>query len=114
MIRKFLYIVIIGLFVQVSSVNAGTEGSEELKNSNNQNTASECFEGFSRAMFKFNHALDGAVFEPVAKGYRSLPAGLRKGTGNLLPACFVSLVYNSCAYLIHMHQLHIQMYNFLL
>ena len=84
MIRKFLYIVIIGLFVQVSSVNAGTEGSEELKNSNNQNTASECFEGFSRAMFKFNHALDGAVFEPVAKGYRSLPAGLRKGTGNMV------------------------------
>ena len=33
-------------------------------------------------MFKFNHALDKAVFKPVAKGYRALPQPLRQGTGN--------------------------------
>ena len=35
-------------------------------------------------MFKFNHALDGAIFEPVAKGYRALPVPIRKGTGNVV------------------------------
>jgi phospholipid-binding lipoprotein MlaA len=28
--------------------------------------------------------LDGAIFEPVAKGYRTLPVGIRKGTGNVV------------------------------
>ena len=64
-------------------VNAGSTGSEELKSSN-QSSADECFEGFSRAMFKFNHVLDRAIFEPVAKGYRALPVPIRKGTGNVV------------------------------
>ena len=71
------------LLLQSLTAFAGTEGSEELKNKNGQ-TANECFEGFSRAMFKFNHALDGAIFEPVAKGYRALPVPIRKGTGNVV------------------------------
>ena len=33
-------------------------------------------------MFKLNHGLDKVIFEPVAKGYRALPAPIRKGTGN--------------------------------
>ena len=33
-------------------------------------------------MFKFNHALDKTIFKPIAKGYRALPAPIRKGTGN--------------------------------
>ena len=70
--------------LQTSSAIAGTDGSEDLKSSNGKDTATECFEGVSRAMFKFNHALDGAIFEPVAKGYRSLPVGLRKGTSNVI------------------------------
>ena len=82
MIRKILHIWTFLLILQISSANAGTEGSEELKTSSSQNTAEECFEGFSRAMFKFNHALDGVIFEPVAKGYRALPSPIRKGTGN--------------------------------
>ena len=84
MIRKFVFISIFALLLQTSLVTAGTTGSEELKDSSSQNTASECFEGFSRAMFKFNHALDGAIFEPVAKGYRALPTVIRKGTGNVV------------------------------
>jgi phospholipid-binding lipoprotein MlaA len=42
----------------------------------------ECFEGTSRAIFKFNMALDDIVFEPLAKGYNKLPSPIKKGTGN--------------------------------
>ena len=44
--------------------------------------ANECFEGFSRSMFKFNMALDDAILEPVAKGYNRLPSAVRTGAGN--------------------------------
>ena len=84
MIRKFIYIFFFVLVLQTGLVEAGSTGSEELKSSSSKSSADECFEGFSRTMFKFNHALDGAIFEPVAKGYRALPAGFRKGTGNVL------------------------------
>ena len=84
MIKRLIYISLFTLFLQTSSVVAGTTGTEELKKSGSQNTADECFEGFSRAMFKFNHALDNIVFEPVAKGYRILPVIIRKGTGNVV------------------------------
>jgi len=82
MIRKFLYIIVIATFLQGNIALAGSENSESLNKSNSNNTTNECFESFSRVMFKFNYALDGAVFEPIAKGYRSLPQPLRKGTGN--------------------------------
>ena len=81
MIRKLVYISVFALLIQTTSVKAGAD-NEELKKSNSQNSAEECFEGVSRAMFKFNHALDKAIFKPVAKGYRALPAPVRKGTGN--------------------------------
>ena len=42
----------------------------------------ECFEGASRAIFKFNMALDDIVLEPLAKGYNKLPSPIRSGTGN--------------------------------
>ena len=85
MIRKLIFASILTILLQGATAFAGTEGSEELKKSNQDNSVvSECFEGLSRIMFKFNYALDGAVFEPVAKGYRTLPVGIRKGTGNFL------------------------------
>jgi len=80
MIKKIFYILCFGLFLQVNAANAGSEASEELSKS--KDSANECFEGVSRAMFKFNHALDKVIFKPVAKGYRALPAPIRKGTGN--------------------------------
>jgi len=83
MTRKIIYISIFAILMQVSSANAGSTGNEKISSSNNDNIK-ECFEGFSRTMFKFNNALDSAVFEPVAKGYRALPVGLRKGTGNVV------------------------------
>ncbi len=42
----------------------------------------ECFEGTSRAIFKFNMAFDDAVIEPIAKGYNKLPNPIKKGTSN--------------------------------
>ena len=44
--------------------------------------ADECFEGTSRAIFKFNMALDNAVIEPIAKGYNKLPEPIKNGTSN--------------------------------
>ena len=80
--RKLMLITVLTLFFKSTLVVAGTTGSEELNTSKNSASANECFEGVSRAMFKFNYALDGAVFEPVAKGYRSIPLPIRKGTSN--------------------------------
>jgi len=82
MIKKILYIFCIYFFLQINAAYAGTTGSEELSKS--QDSAKECFEGVSRAMFKFNHALDKVIFKPVAKGYRALPSPVRKGTGNFV------------------------------
>ena len=42
----------------------------------------ECFEGVSRAVFKFNLAFDDVVLEPVAKGYNKLPEVIKSGTNN--------------------------------
>jgi phospholipid-binding lipoprotein MlaA len=42
----------------------------------------ECFENVSRGIFKFNKGFDKAILRPIAKGYNSLPAPIRKGTGN--------------------------------
>ena len=82
MLRKFVFITLFAFLLQVNHVMAGSEDNESLKSSDSQNTAPECFEGVSRAMFSFNHALDKTVFEPVAKGYRAIPHPIRKGTGN--------------------------------
>ena len=84
MIRKIIYTSIFAFLLQVSSVNAGSTGSEELKDTSSQSTTGECFEGFSRAMFSLNHGLDKVIFKPVAKGYRALPVPVRKGTGNAM------------------------------
>ena len=84
MIRKIIYISIFVVLLQTNPILAGTTGSEELKTSKSQDTAEECFEGFSRTMFSLNHSLDKAIFRPVAKGYRMIPAPIRNGTGNMV------------------------------
>ena len=48
----------------------------------NAHSAEECFERTSRAIFKFNMALDDIVLEPLAKGYNKLPSPIKTGTGN--------------------------------
>ena len=84
MMKKILVAVFALLLSQASYSFAGTEGGESLKNQSSPSSANECFEGVSRAIFKFNHGLDKAVFKPVAKGYRALPVPIRKGTGNMM------------------------------
>ena len=42
----------------------------------------ECFEKTSRAIFKFNMAIDDAIIEPIAKGYNKLPEPIKVGTSN--------------------------------
>ena len=42
----------------------------------------ECFEGTSRAIFKFNMVVDRAIIEPIAKGYNKLPDPIKTGTSN--------------------------------
>ena len=42
----------------------------------------ECFEGTSRAIFKFNLFLDDIILEPIAKGYNKLPKPVKTGTSN--------------------------------
>ena len=62
---------------------ADSDGQNELsKNTNGQ--VKDCFEGINRAVFSFNEGLDDLLIEPIAKGYRSLPAPIRSGTSNVL------------------------------
>ena len=48
----------------------------------NAKSTEECFEGLSRAVFKFNMAVDDIVLEPVSKGYNKLPSPIRSGASN--------------------------------
>jgi len=54
------------------------------------------YEGFNRAVYKFNDTLDRAALKPVAKGYRKVTPGfVRTGVGNVLanleyPGTFVN------------------------
>ncbi len=84
MVRKIIYVSVFVFLLISAPVIAGSTGNEELKGSESQGSTEECFEGFSRAMFKFNHALDSTIYEPVAKGYRAIPMPIRKGTGNAM------------------------------
>ena len=78
---KFLKIIFIS-FVLTSGALAGSDGN--LKLSENNQSIKDCFEPLNRATFKFNQGLDKAILKPVAKGYRALPAPIKKGTGNVL------------------------------
>ena len=42
----------------------------------------ECFEGTSRAIFKFNMVMDNAIIGPIARGYNKLPEPIKNGTSN--------------------------------
>ena len=50
--------------------------------SSNAKSTEECFEGMSRAIFKFNLAFDNVILEPLAKGYNKLPSPVKSGTSN--------------------------------
>ena len=79
---RILRIFVISLFISTSSF-AGSDGQNELsKESNGQ--VKDCFEGINRGIFAFNQVVDNIIVEPLAKGYRYLPAPIRNGTSNAI------------------------------
>ena len=82
MIKRFT-IILITTFALTTNAIAGSDGELLLKK-NDPSNIKDCFEGFNRATFAFNQALDGILFEPVAKAYRILPSPVRTGVGNSL------------------------------
>lgn len=80
--KKFFITFIITILFS-GSVMAGTDGENKLSK-NNSGEIKDCFERVNRATFKFNQALDGAIFEPLAKAYRVLPSPIRRGTSNVI------------------------------
>ena len=69
-------------FLTLSSF-AGSVGEEELKKKPTSEVK-ECFESVNRGIFAFNQAIDGLIFEPLAKGYLHLPSPIRTGTSNFV------------------------------
>ena len=78
---KFLKIIFLFIFI-TSNALAGSDG--DLGLSNKSKSTKDCFEPLNRATFALNQGLDKAILKPVSKGYRSLPAPIKKGTGNVL------------------------------
>ena len=81
--KKILIIAASFIFLTISNVSAGTDEENSLSKKNSGQTT-DCFEKVNRGIFAFNQTLDGAIFEPLAKGYRKLPVPLRQGTNNVL------------------------------
>ena len=79
---RIFKVLILSLFIATSSL-AGSDGQNELsKNPNGE--VKDCFETVNRGIFAFNQAIDGLVFEPLAKGYLYLPSVIRAGTSNFV------------------------------
>ena len=79
---RIFKVIILSLFITTSAM-AGSDGQNELsKNTNGE--VKDCFEKLNRGIFAFNQAIDGIIFEPLAKGYRHLPSPLRTGTSNFV------------------------------
>jgi len=79
---RIFKILIVSLFIATSSI-AGSDGQNELsKNKNGE--VKDCFETVNRGIFAFNQAIDGLIFEPLAKGYLHLPSPIRTGTSNFV------------------------------
>mgnify|MGYP001273182412 CR=1 FL=1 len=80
--KKILIISVLSMLMAFN-VNADTDGENSLSK-NDPSKVKDCFENLNRATFKFNQALDGVIFEPVAKAYRILPSPIRGGVSNSL------------------------------
>ena len=78
---KKLVIIIFSVFFIAYNAHAGSSGELELKK-NEPKEIRDCFEKLNRVTFSFNQELDKAIIKPIAKGYRSLPDPIQKGTSN--------------------------------
>ena len=79
--KNFLTITLFVLML-TSNVNAGSDGENKLLKKTGP--VKDCFEGLNRTTFALNQSLDKVIFEPIAKGYRSLPVPVKNGTSNVL------------------------------
>ena len=80
--KKIILTLLLSLIL-ATNVSAGTDGENNLSK-NNSGQVKDCFENLNRATFKLNQVLDGAIIEPIAKAYRTLPSPIRSGTSNAL------------------------------
>jgi phospholipid-binding lipoprotein MlaA len=80
--KKIIITSLISLMLAIN-VSADTDGENSFSKKNSTKVK-DCFENLNRATFKFNLALDGVIFEPIAKAYRVLPSPVRSGTSNVL------------------------------
>ena len=78
---KTIKIIFLLLFLSTNAL-AGSDGELELSKKNKP--TKDCFEPLNRATFALNQGLDKVILKPVAKGYRTLPTPIKKGTGNVL------------------------------
>jgi phospholipid-binding lipoprotein MlaA len=81
-IKKIL-IIIFTTYALTVNVIASDDGELTLKK-NDPETIKDCSENFNRATFKFNQALDGVIFQPIASVYRKLPSPAKSGVSNSL------------------------------
>ena len=58
--------------------------SSDFQTSSYEDEIYDPFEPINRAIFSFNNAADIIILEPVAKGYKKLPAPVQSGIGNFL------------------------------
>jgi len=72
--------------ILTSNVFAGSDGNLDInsKTNNQDPEVKDCFETVNRGIFAFNQAIDGLIFEPLAKGYLHLPSPIRTGTSNFV------------------------------
>jgi phospholipid-binding lipoprotein MlaA len=79
---KKLTIASICVFLSIFNAYAGSDGDLNFNNKKQSKEIKDCFEKLNRATFAFNQGLDKAIIKPIAKGYRSLPNPIQKGTKN--------------------------------
>ena len=81
MIKKLVITIITALIIAFSA-HAGSDGELVLKKEDKPEQIKDCFEKLNRATFALNQGLDKTIFKPIAKGYRSLPDPIQRGTSN--------------------------------
>ena len=82
MIKKIGIILITTLTLTVNTY-AGSDGELLLKK-NEPSNVKDCSEGFNRAVFSFNKAIDGVIIKPISSAYRVLPSPVKTGVSNSL------------------------------
>ena len=82
MFKKLSILTVILCMISLNAY-AGSDGDIVLKK-NKPAEINDCFENFNRASFALNQALDGVIFQPVAKAYRFLPSPVKAGVSNSL------------------------------